>query len=413
MADSRPIKVTIQQPSLPSYRVPVFRALAARPGLDVTVVHGSFRGLAVATASGFRAVPVRPYGRWSPLGIANWQPLPSAWVRRSGCDVLVLNWNIRHLSLLPTILRARVRGTPVVLWGHGYSKFDGPLKRKLRWNIARLGQAVVLYNSSTAEALVRAGLPADSVFAGLNALDQTPIAEQRARVEANPAEVAAVRERFGLVPRERGGLTLLFVSRMMASNRVDVLIEAVAAMRRAGRPVSALLVGEGDDLPRLKAMVQRLGVAEHVHAIGGVYEEAKLAPIFAASDAFVYPSNVGLSILHAMGYGLPVVLGDRMELHNPEAEALRPSPGPHAGSVNGFANGAVFRHDDHADLVRVLTLLADHPAWRDTLSRGATATATKWFTLDRMVSGLESAIRFAVRHSSLGLDVPTIATEPA
>lgn len=411
MAGARPIRVTIQQPSLPSYRVAVFRELASRPGIDLTVVHGSFKGLAVASPEGFRAVPVRPHPNWSPLGsrLANWQRLPSKYVRKSACDVLVLNWNIRHLSLVPTILTSRLRGVPVVLWGHGYSKFDGPGKRMLRWNIARLGEAVVLYNYSTAEALVRAGLHCESVFTASNALDQSAISAERARCLANPAEVEDVRRRLSLTPADRGGLTTLFVSRLMEANRVDVLIEAIARLRRTGRAASAIVVGEGAEAQRLSATAQRLGISQHVHMIGGIYNEAKLAPLFLASDAFVYPSNVGLSILHAMGYGLPVVLGDRVDLHNPEAEALRPAredgtnaSGAPVGSIS-HTNGLTFRHDDADDLARVLVLLADRPAWRASLSAGALATVREWFTIDRMVNGLESAIRFAVRHTRLEL----------
>ena len=37
---TQPIRVVIQQPALPKYRVPVFRELAKRPDIDLTLYFG-------------------------------------------------------------------------------------------------------------------------------------------------------------------------------------------------------------------------------------------------------------------------------------------------------------------------------------------------------------------------------------
>ena len=50
----------------------------------------------------------------------------------------------------------------------------------------------------------------------------------------------------------------------------------------------------------------RAAALDLVGDLGSIYDEIELAPWFLTADAFVYPENIGLSILHAFGYGLPV-----------------------------------------------------------------------------------------------------------
>src|SRR4051812_10056421 len=52
------IRVNIQQPALPEYRIPFFRALAAVSGFDVKVFYGTEPALPNASPSGFDATLV-------------------------------------------------------------------------------------------------------------------------------------------------------------------------------------------------------------------------------------------------------------------------------------------------------------------------------------------------------------------
>ena len=68
------------------------------------------------------------------------------------------------------------------------------------------------------------------------------------------------------------------------------------------------------ELPALQSIAEELDVEQYVRWLGSIYDEAQLAPWFLTADAFVYPGAIGLSVLHAMGYGLPVVTQFRSNL---------------------------------------------------------------------------------------------------
>lgn len=381
--DSRPLRVVVQQPALTHYRVPFFAALAARPGIDLRVEYACWPGVPNVEPRGFEAryVPHRFFrlaGQELVWHSAQWRN-----ASRARADVLVVSWNSRYLSLLPTLLRARLAGVPVVAWGHGVSKSESPQRRALRTLLARLATCVLFYTRSGAQAYLDRGFPAHRVFVAPNAIDQAPIRTAAEAVRADPA----AQQRFLAEQGLDQGPVILFVSRLEHANRVDLLLEALARLAPTRPDLRLVIVGGGPDEPRLRDLARDLGVAQRVLFTGPIYDELTLARYFLAAAVFAYPANMGLSLLHAFGYGLPVVTGDDKERHGPEIEALRHEE-----------NGLFFRHGDPGSLADALARVLDDPALRRRLARNAHHTAHHEFTIQAMVDGFEQALRFAVGH---------------
>ncbi len=380
-ATVRPIRVLLQQAALPRYRVPVFRELARRPGIDLELVYSTSPGLPNAEPDGFRAEHVE-YRRLS-LGGQEfmWHPGQFRYVSGRHADVAILSWNTRYLSLIPGLLRARLLGIPVVLWGHGYSKAERAMAAWARRVVARLARAVVFYNHTAAEAFIAAGFPSQRVFVALNSLDQGPIRASREHWLARPQELRAFQESKGLAGRK----VVLFVSRLDPGNRVSLLLEAADELRRRMPELLVLVVGKGEEGDALRAMVEARGLHDHVRLLGAIYQETELGAYFVSARVFCYPRNIGLSILHAFGYAQPVVTGDDLASHNPEIEALRPGE-----------NGLTYKDGDASDLARVLERVLTDDALRERLSQGAQRTVTERFSVEKMVDGFEAAIRHCV-----------------
>ena len=362
--------------------MPVFRALAGRPGIDLTVYHGDVPNLANAPPDGFRAVHV-PVARVR-VGrrTALWHPPQWALAAGGQADVLCLSWDLHYAGLVPALLRAQAQGVPTILWGHGYSKRESPVRARLRRAVTRLATAVLFYDHRTAARHVRAGADPARVFVAANALDGAPIAVARDAWSSDPARLSRFRAGRGLDARP----VVLFVSRLDPDNRVDLLLHAAA---RLGDGVQVAVIGDGPDRARLESLAGLLGLRERVRFTGAIYDEHAVAPWFLTSAAFCYPANVGLSLLHAFGYGVPVVTGDDLAAHNPEIAALRPDE-----------NGLLFRAGDAADLSRVLARLLADASLRARLSTGARDTVAGPFSLDRMVDGFEAAVRFCARPAA-------------
>ncbi|MBM4108251.1 MAG: glycosyltransferase [Phycisphaerae bacterium] len=385
--DPPPIRVVVQQPALPKYRIPVFAAIASRPGVTLRVEYAEWPELPNAAPDGFNAtlVPQRflRVGRQRLI----WHSAQWRNATRHRADVLVVSWNTRYLSLLPALLRARLMRVPVVAWGHGVSKSDSEPRWALRALLARLATCVLFYGHEGARQYIDRGFPADRVFVAPNTIDQTPIRAASSAVREDPVTQSRFLTEHGLAD----GQTILFVSRLERANRVDLIVEALARLA-PGRPALTLVVvGRGPDGGRLRNLARELGVEDRVRFAGPIYDEALLARYFAAATVFAYPANMGLSLLHAFGYGVPVVAGDRRAHHNPEIEALRHNE-----------NGLFFKDGDAASLADALASVLDDKALRTRLAAGAYRTATEERTLDAMVDGFLAAVMYAAGRSSPG-----------
>jgi glycosyltransferase involved in cell wall biosynthesis len=381
------LRVVIQQPALAKYRVPVFRELARRPGLDVHLVFADDGKVPNVEAEDFRATFV-PLKTWrGPGPQVFWHAAQTRYADPAHADVLVLTWNTRYLSLAPALRKARRRGVGTVLWGHGESKRERGWATWLRRRVMGKASATLFYTRTMADRAIAAGADPGRIFVAPNSIDQGPIAAAQGRFLGEPGALARVRGELGLT----AGRTILFVSRLERLNNLHLLLEAAAALASDLPGLRVLVVGKGEDGARLERLCETMGLGRVVTFLGAIYEEDRLAPLFCAADVFAYPSNMGLSLLHAFGYGLPVVTGDNRRLHGPEIEALRHE-----------VNGLEYPHDDVGGLTAALRRVLTDEALRQRLGEAARRTVAGEYSLGNMVDGMEAAIRFAARERGRG-----------
>jgi glycosyltransferase involved in cell wall biosynthesis len=359
------------------YRVPLLAALAGSPGLDLVVWAGRSisPALAAVEAAGVevRDAPFRRYGPFL------WQPASITAAREA--EVVVLGWNTRSLDIPLALRTARRHATGSVLWGHGFGKTRPGLGDRIRLRTARRADAVLLYGPSTRRRMVDLGLPEDRTFSAPNAIDQSSIAAAAADWRGRPAALAEFRSREGLT-----GPVVLFLSRLEADKNPPLLVEAFAQLLRKRPDAALVFVGDGSARAATEAAVDRFGIRDRVRFAGATYDEAKIAPWALSASLLVHPGGIGLSLMHAFGYGLPVITTDRMELHGPEVEIL-----------DQGRNGLFFRHGDAADLaIRIESMLED-PARLATMSAEAfrTVDGPNGRNIPAMVSGFLAAIEAA------------------
>lgn len=378
------IRVCIQQPALPAYRVPVFAELARRPGISVEVIFSDQAKLPNVAAEGFEA---RQVGERYLLR----KPREVRWVSAQyeagdpkRADVAIFEHNAGVPSLVPAIRRAKRKGVGVVVWGHGYSMRESKWPRKLRNWIAKQADAVLLYNHQARERMIDEGFDPDRVFVALNALDQGPIQAAREKWLANAEGLAAFQREHGLA----GKPVVLFVSRLYAGNRMDLLLQAASRLSDTHPDLVVAIVGDGPEREHLRELVQKLGIAERVKMPGAVYGEGQLAPWFLSSRLFCYPNSIGLSVLHAFGYGLPVITNEDMWAHPPEVWALQDG-----------VNGLTVDLGEPGSLAEAIARLVDDPARAREMGEAGRRAVLERYTVANMVDGHEAAIRFAYQKA--------------
>lgn len=121
---------------------------------------------------------------------------------------------------------------------------------------------------------------------------------------------STLQQNYGLT----GARVLMTVARLWKGDPykgVDVTIRALPEIVKSFPDVKYLIIGRGDDQPRLAQLAKDLNVAERVIFAGFVPNE-ELVNHYRLADVYVMPSQEGFGIvyLEAMACGIPVISGD-------------------------------------------------------------------------------------------------------
>ncbi|MEH2320502.1 glycosyltransferase [Nostoc sp.] len=111
-----------------------------------------------------------------------------------------------------------------------------------------------------------------------------------------------------------GAKVLMTVARLWSGDiykGVDVTIRALSQIAQVFPEVKYLVIGRGDDQPRLAQLAKDLGVSDRV-VFAGFVATQELIEHYRLADAYIMPSQEGFGIvyLEAMACGVPVLSGD-------------------------------------------------------------------------------------------------------
>lgn len=104
---------------------------------------------------------------------------------------------------------------------------------------------------------------------------------------------------------------ILFLSRIHVKKGINFLIEATANLKTELQGYTINIAGEGEEsyINELKQLASKLGIADLIHFIGGVYGDEKWE-LFRKADLFVLPThseNFGIVVAEALACGTPVI----------------------------------------------------------------------------------------------------------
>lgn len=140
---------------------------------------------------------------------------------------------------------------------------------------------------------------------------------------------------------------ILFSGRITEEKKLDLLIHAMSILERKSTfHFTCYIIGDGDKEPFIK-LAEELDVNDLVEFAGPKYGE-EVDKYFLDSDLFVYPGGIGLALVHAFSYGLPVITTDNFFIQMPEIELLMPGK-----------TGDLYKDNSPEDLAQKILI------WRD------------------------------------------------
>lgn len=292
------------QPALPSYRIDFFDSLYETYGKRLKVYYSPGK-LGLLTDPVSRPWAYQVGSLKDVAGIFAWQ---SGVVNISygKNDLLVLSGNPRQLSTIFLLLKAKFHKAKIVWWGHYWSSSSKRWRQLLRFIPMSVSDAALFYTDDEVDSFKndRLAFGKSRLVAALNnGIDDS--------------KIKLLRDNYSSSDR---GREVLFIGRLTPKANLGLAIQALS---KIGESAPVLhIIGSGEQEEFLRSLVVKLNVSDFVRWHGASTSEEFVSKIANRCRAFVYPGEVGLSLIHAMAYGLPAIVHGEKRAHMPEIAAF-------------------------------------------------------------------------------------------
>lgn len=271
-------------------------------------------------------------------------------------DVFIISGNPREIGSFFAGLVLKTLGKPVILWGHAHTAGSNPRSEAIRLKAWRFFDYLIVYNDAEVDALRAHGFKSQQIIGLQNGLDQQNIGQIKSCWSQEKLMHWQLDQQ---IPVDQ--FKLLSVCRLIPKNKLRFVIDLLSMLKEKYQVTPAwFVIGDGDEGPKLMADAQRKGVDEQIHWLGSIYDENQLAPWFLSADLLIHPGAIGLTLLHAFGYELPVLTHSNSKNQMPEFLIL-----------NQNQESLLFQEDDLEDCTKqVLCAIHDQAKLAAKAKRG-------------------------------------------
>lgn len=356
---------------LPSYRVAIYRALYEQ--LGIVTAHSSVDPLGQVRSASEKVDYPNLVLEAQRIGPFFYQPvLPLL----KNIRTVITEFSPRSLNTYLLPLLKRVYGFKLVFWTHGItnSGYYAPGqqgKQFIKDRVLGAADALILYDDHRAD-LLRKQLDVP-IFVARNTL-YTPELDA---IEGKPLpeDEATLRNEMGYDPAHRH---VLYLGRLTREKRLDLFLEVAERLR--GTDTRFHIVGGGEMQPEVEEAARRNpNILHHGEIHDTVVKDRHLR----FSDVFLNPGYIGLAIVEAFCYGLPVL--------TPRGTAEGPLHSPEIYYLHDGENGLLT--DGSADaMAQALGELLNDRHRLDTMRRGARATYETGMQFENMLGGIRQCL---------------------
>lgn len=317
--------IFIQQNSISHYRLKLFELLCKNKDFNISIladaksetaylktVDGNYSG-------GLRWIKVRTrIVRFPKLPELYWQAGSLNAVLKFKPNAVIAMGSPYSLTAWGLCIVCKKMKIPVLLWTHGLIENEKGTKWVIRKTLYKTAKKLLLYGDYAKRLLKERGFDENKLNVIYNSLDYQLQKKVASKICDHDRE--KYKHSIGCIQGE--GL-VSFSGRLQPVKKIDLLIKAIAILAKKGTRVHAAIIGDGTEREKLLLLAKKLKVDDLIYFHGESYDERFIGTVFSSSDLCVVPSGAGLTVIHAMAYGTPVLIHKRVELHGPEWEAVR------------------------------------------------------------------------------------------
>ena len=269
---------------------------------------------------------------------------------------MIVPGNPRYISTLFFILKVRLSGGKIAWWSHYRSSSSKKWSMFLRLKLMKIANGIVFYTQDEVKKYLSITKQNKqiSVIGLNNGIDINPIKKVRKNYDASSRN-----------------MEILFIGRTTDKSNFNILLEAFKLPILKNMTLN--IIGNDKSSSYFQEVQSDLGSRSKINWYGTLTNEEEISKIANKCQIFVYPGSVGLSLIHAMAYGLPCLVHSNRLQHMPEIAAFQKG-----------ITGRTFEPNNSRDLAVKLSAMVSNPKSLNVLSENCLRTVENDFNTTRM-----------------------------
>lgn len=231
-------------------------------------------------------------------------------------DAIIIPGVFRCLSDLLLMFRHPKRKSPrLYLWTHGWYGKETRFEKTIKNFFYPRVDGIFLYGNRAKQLMINEGFDSAKLHVIHNSLDYDKQLTLRKSIKSSDVYTSHFKNTDKV---------LIFIGRLTAVKRLELLIEVLYELKNRGENYNLIFVGDGDERSNLEQSVKEKGLQSRVWFYGKCFDETRNAELIYNADLCVSPGNVGLTAIHSLMFGCPVISNDDFKTQMPEFEAIVP-----------------------------------------------------------------------------------------
>ena len=218
------------------------------------------------------------------------------------------------LSTWIILLFSKFSSKRVYLWSHGWYGKETRVVSFIKRIFFKMADGVFLYGDYAKRLMLEEGFNQDKLHVIYNSLNY----EEQILIRYSLKSSDIYKDYFG-----NNDPIVIFIGRLTKIKKLHLILKAQKQLLDIGRPFNLVIIGDGDERNSLHEEVVTFGLGDFVWFVGKLYDEKMIAEYVYNADLCVSPGNVGLTAMHTLMYGTPVITHDNFTMQMPEFESIQ------------------------------------------------------------------------------------------
>jgi glycosyltransferase involved in cell wall biosynthesis len=218
------------------------------------------------------------------------------------------------ISVWMILIINKLCGKKTYLWTHGWYGNENILKRIIKKIFFSLSDGIFLYGNYARDIMIKEGFNSVKLHVIYNSLNY----ENQKLIRDKIKKTQVYENKF-----QNTDPVIIFIGRLTKVKKLELFLNACSNLIESGIHCNMVIVGDGDESKNLKSLINNLNLDSRCWFYGATHDELIISELIYNSTLCLSPGNVGLTAIHSLSFGTPVITHDNFSDQMPEFESIK------------------------------------------------------------------------------------------